>query len=152
MLPDSSACTLKGKAPNKITNNKIQFQEVDLYYSADGTLIKSIVDTDDDNTEHLPCTTDRGYKELHLLKNYSNALIMEVDVEDDRNDWYYGYTEVDIIHNRIHKEILFDSTEIGIRLHGKCIKMNFPKETVRNVIEKQYKEYNLEDAEYIEKD
>ena len=25
MLPDSSACTLKGKAPNKITNNKIQF-------------------------------------------------------------------------------------------------------------------------------
>ena len=25
MLPNSSACTLKGKAPNKITNNKIQF-------------------------------------------------------------------------------------------------------------------------------
>lgn len=31
-----------------------QNQEVDLYYSADGTLIKSIVDTDDDNSEHLP--------------------------------------------------------------------------------------------------
>ena len=31
-----------------------QNQEVDLYYSADGTLIKSIVDTDDDNNEHLP--------------------------------------------------------------------------------------------------
>ena len=30
-----------------------QNQEVDLYYSADGTLIKSIVDTDDDNSEHL---------------------------------------------------------------------------------------------------
>ena len=31
-----------------------QNQEIDLYYSADGTLIKSIVDTDDDNTGHLP--------------------------------------------------------------------------------------------------
>lgn len=41
-------------------------------------------------------------------------------------------------------------TETGIRLHGKCIKNELP-ETVRNVIEKQYKEYNLDDAEYIEK-
>ena len=30
-----------------------QNQEIDLYYSADGTLIKSIVDTDDDNTCNL---------------------------------------------------------------------------------------------------
>lgn len=34
-----------------------QNQEVDLYYSADGTLIKSIVDTDDDNNEHWYSTS-----------------------------------------------------------------------------------------------
>lgn len=35
-----------------------QNQEIDLYYSADGTLIKSIVDTDDDNS---------GKKRMHML-------------------------------------------------------------------------------------
>lgn len=39
-----------------------QNQEVDLYYSADGTLIKSIVDTDDDNSEHLPVQLTEAMK------------------------------------------------------------------------------------------
>lgn len=39
-----------------------QNQEVDLYYSADGTLIKSIVDTDDDNNEHLPVQLTEAMK------------------------------------------------------------------------------------------
>lgn len=75
---------------------------------------------------------------------------MEVDIENDRNDKYYGYTEVDIIHNRIHKEILFDSNGNWYSTSWEVHKNELP-ETVRNVIEKQYKEYNLDDAEYIEK-
>lgn len=45
---------------------------------------------------------------------YAGARIVEVDVEDDKNDWDFGFTEVDIIHfdsglNRnVSKEVLFD--------------------------------------------
>lgn len=53
---------------------------------------------------------------------------MEVDVEDDRNDWDFGYTEVDIIHNGIPKDVLFNQTEIGILLHGKYVRMNCQKQ------------------------
>ena len=126
-----------------------QNQEVDLHYSANGTLIKSIVDTDNDEDEYLPVQLTEAIKNF-IYKNYSNALIMEVDIENDRNDKYYGYTEVDIIHNRIHKEILFDSNGNWYSTSWEVHKNELP-ETVRNVIEKQYKEYNLDDAEYIEK-
>ncbi len=86
-----------------------QNQEVDLYYSADGTLIKSIVDTDDDNSEHLPVQLTEAMKNF-INEKYPNARIMEVDVEDDRNDWDFGFTEVDIIHNGISKDVLFNQT------------------------------------------
>lgn len=45
---------------------------------------------------------------------YAGARIVEVDVEDEKNDWDFGFTEVDIIHfdsglNRnVSKEVLFD--------------------------------------------
>lgn len=45
-----------------------------------------------------------------INEKYPNARIMEVDVEDDRNDWDFGYTEVDIIHNGIPKDVLFNQT------------------------------------------
>ena len=115
-----------------------QNQEVDLHYSANGTLIKSIVDTDNDEDEYLPVQLTEAIKNF-IYKNYSNALIMEVDIENDRNDKYYGY-----------KEILFDSNGNWYSTSWEVHKNELP-ETVRNVIEKQYKEYNLDDAEYIEK-
>ena len=83
--------------------------KLERYYSADGTLIKSIVDTDDDNTEHLPVQLTEAMKNF-INEKYPNARIMEVDVEDDRNDWDFGYTEVDIIHNGIPKDVLFNQT------------------------------------------
>ena len=55
-----------------------QNQEVDLHYSANGTLIKSIVDTDNDEDEYLPVQLTEAIKNF-IYKNYSNALIMEVE-------------------------------------------------------------------------
>ena len=101
-----------------------QNQEVDLYYSADGTLIKSIVDTDDDNTEHLPVQLTEAMKNF-INEKYPNARILEVDVEDDRNDWDFGYTEVDIIHNGISKDVLFNQTgKIGVCCHSGLAERN----------------------------
>lgn len=59
-----------------------------------------------------------------INEKYPNARIMEVDVEDNRNDWDFGYTEVDIIHNGIPKMYCSTRLEIGILLHGKYVRMN----------------------------
>ena len=87
-----------------------QNQEVDLYYSADGTLIKSIVDTDND----------------------------------------FGYTEVDIIHNGISKDVLFNQTGNWYSTSWE-IRQNELPEAVNNTLNNQYGEYRFDEAEYIEK-
>ena len=126
-----------------------QNQEVDLYYSADGTLIKSIVDTDDDNNEHLPVQLTEAMKNF-INEKYPNARIMEVDVEDDRNDWDFGFTEVDIIHNGIPKDVLFNQTGNWYSTSWE-IRQNELPEAVNNTLNNQYGEYRFDEAEYIEK-
>ena len=126
-----------------------QNQEVDLYYSADGTLIKSIVDTDDDNSEHLPVQLTEAMKNF-INEKYPNARIMEVDVEDNRNDWDFGYTEVDIIHNGIPKDVLFNQTGNWDSTSWEVRQDELP-EAVNSTLNNQYREYRFDEAEYIEK-
>lgn len=126
-----------------------QNQEIDLYYSADGTLIKSIVDTDDDNTGHLPVQLTEAMRNF-INEKYANAKIMEIDVEDDRNDWDFGYTEVDIIHNGISKDVLFDQTGDWHSTSWE-VRQNELPEAVKNTINNQYREYRFDEAKRIEK-
>ena len=126
-----------------------QNQEIDLYYSADGTLIKSIVDTDDDNTGHLPVQLTEAMRNF-INEKYPNAKIMEIDVEDDRNDWDFGYTEVDIIHNGISKDVLFDQTGDWHSTSWE-VRQNELPEAVKNTINNQYGEYRFDEAKRIEK-
>ena len=131
-----------------------QNQEVDLYYSADGTLIKSIVDTDDDNNEHLPVQLTEAMKNF-INEKYPNARIMEVDVEDDKNDWDFGFTEVDIIHfdsglNRnVSKEVLFDKGGEWYSTSWEVRRNELPA-AVTNIISVEYAGYQMDDAEYFE--
>ena len=60
--------------------------------------IKSIADTDDHENEHLPTTQLPAVMKTFMDGKYAVARIVEVDVEDDKNDWDFGFTEVDIIH------------------------------------------------------
>lgn len=67
-------------------------EEVDLYYSEDGTLIKEVVDADNDKEDqYLPVQLTDAMKNF-INEKYPNATILEVDVEK-------GYTEVDIRHD-----------------------------------------------------
>lgn len=126
-----------------------QNQEMDLYYSVNGELIKSVVDTDNDKDEYLPVQLTDVMKNL-INERYPNAKIMEVDVENDRNDWDYGYTEVDIIHNGISKDVLFDQSGNWYSTSWEVRKNELP-DTVNNTIDNQYGEYLFDDAKYIEK-
>lgn len=88
-----------------------QNQEIDLYYSAEGILIKEVADNDNDtDDEYLPTTQLTAAMEKLINEKYAGAKIMEVDVEDDRNDWDFGFTEVDIIHQGTSREVKFDKS------------------------------------------
>lgn len=126
-----------------------QNQEMDLYYSVNGELIKSVADTDNDKDEYLPVQLTDVMKNV-INERYPNAKIMEVDVENDRNDWDYGYTEVDIIHNGISKDVLFNQSGNWYSTSWEVRKNELP-DTVNNTIDNQYGEYRFDDAKYIEK-
>ena len=63
-VDDSNAKASKQSTSSKW---KTRIREIDLYYSADGVLIKSIADTDDENS-HLPTTQLSAAMKTFLLK------------------------------------------------------------------------------------
>lgn len=126
-----------------------QNQELDLYYSADGVFIKGIVDTDDDQDYHLPTVQLTNAMKAFINENYQGARIVEVDVEDDRNDWDYGFTEVDIIHNRISKEVKFNKDGDWYSTSWDVNRIELP-EAVITTINKEYAGYEIDDVEYYE--
>lgn len=63
----------------------------------------------DDDMEHSPVAPLPTAISNYLTENYPNAKIVEVDVEDDRDDPDYGCVEVDIIHDGISKEVFFNA-------------------------------------------
>ena len=117
-----------------------QDQEVELYYSEDGVLIKSVVDTDDQDN-YLPIPQLTAKMKSFIEGKYPEAKIMEIDKEDS------GYTEVDILHNGSSKEVLFNqggdwistSWDVGI-IPG----------TVGTIISEQFPDYHIDDSEYFE--
>lgn len=117
-----------------------QNQEIDLYYSEEGVLIKSVVDTDG---EHLPSNQLTAAMEAFINGKYAGARIMEVDVNDR------GFTEVDIIHDRISKEVLFNkedwnSTSWDLRID------QLPKAVRDTASSPQFSGYQIDDVEYCE--
>lgn len=97
--------------------------------------------------EMIDCIQQVGFDVDGIILN---ARIMEVDVEDDRNDWDSGYTEVDIIHNGIPKDVLFNQTGNWYSTSWE-IRQNELPEAVNNTLNNQYGEYRFDEAEYIEK-
>lgn len=86
---------------------------------------------------------------------YAGARIVEVDVEDDKNDWDFGFTEVDIIHfdsglNRnVSKEVLFDKGGEWYSTSWEVRRNELPT-AVTNAINAEYAGFQMDDAEYFE--
>ena len=75
-------------------------QEFDLYYAADGTLLKAVEDMDNNN-EHHPTTVPEALKTA-IDNRYPGAVILDIDVEK-------GITEIDIRHEGKSKEVHFNA-------------------------------------------
>lgn len=128
-----------------------QNQEMDLYYSQEGVLVKSVVDTDDDrDDQHLPDQNAKLTKEMNDFLNikYPGFKLVEIDVEDDGK--YAGYTEVDITHGNIGKEVLFDKSGEWV-LTSWEVRFNTLPEPVKNAINTTYPgQVDDDDADYVE--
>lgn len=128
-----------------------QNQEMDLYYSQEGVLVKSVVDTDDDrDDQYLPDQNAKLTKEMNDFLNikYPGFKLVEIDVEDDGK--YAGYTEVDITHGSIGKEVLFDKSGEWV-LTSWEVRFNTLPEPVKNAINTTYPgQVDDDDAEYVE--
>lgn len=120
-------------------------QEFDLIYSEDGILIKAIPDTDnDDYNEYLPGTnpTPSAITE-YINANYPGARIIEIDYER-------GMTEVDIIHDKRSKEVVFDSKQEWVNTHYDVWQNEVEEIVLQALAASEYKAYHIDDIEKYE--
>jgi len=120
--------------------------EIDLYYSSDGILVKTVVDTEGDNDygDRIPPMIEAGIKAF-IDSHYPNARILEIERESDNT------TEVDILDGRTKRELLFDASLNWIRTETEIRTGDLPKAVTDAIAaQPQYAGYRIDDADYIE--
>lgn len=116
-------------------------QEIDLYYSENGVLIKEVVDKDDED-EYVPSIQPSTAIEEFIRTHYPDARIVDIEKE-------HGNIEVEVIDRNIKKEILFDAQEAWISTSWEVA----PSSLAANILEKvntDYPGYRIDDADYYE--
>ena len=117
-------------------------QEVDLYYSEDGVLVKTVVDADKDYDYdgYIPDNPAQGIFEF-IETYYPEARIVEIDIE-------HGMTEVEIIDGRVCRELLFDSSESWLYTKTEYRVGDVPAEIMAALEASEYGEYWIDDVDY----
>lgn len=123
-------------------------EDVDLYYSTDGILIKAISDINTGTTGNgslLPNTPPETVTAITTFINekYPNARIVEIDIE-------HGFTEVDIIHENIGKEVLLNSANEWISTSWDIFASQLPESVKTAIATSQYASHRIDDIEYVD--
>jgi len=118
-------------------------KETDLYYSAEGILVKEIPDYDNDDYEnHLPQPTPNEIASF-INERYPDARIIEMDREN-------GHIEVDIIHDKKGKEVVFDLQSQWLYTSWE-IRISALPQAVANITgNPSYTGYRIDEADYVE--
>lgn len=125
-----------------IIEAEYQNQEIDLYYSVEGILIKAIADGG--NNKYAPQEQLPNAIETFISEKYSGARILKMESEK-------GLVEVDIIHNKISKDVYFDLqynwkyTTWDVRISALPAAV-----TAAIAADATYAGYRIDDAEYVE--
>ena len=119
-------------------------EEYDLYYSSDGTLLKTVADLndDDDNGKYIPMEYSERIK-TYISANYPQAKILEIEMEK-------GMVEVDILDGTVHRELLFDNTGEWARTETKIKKGAVPQNIMDALKTSAYASYSIDDVYYCE--
>ena len=123
-------------------------EDVDLYYSEDGVLIKAVseapgsVPGDGSLLPDAPSGTITAVTAA-IKEKYPTATIVEIDVE-------HGITEVDIIDGGVSKEVLLDSSHQWISTSWDVRPAALPDVIKNAITASQYSTYHIDDADYVE--
>lgn len=117
--------------------------DVDLFYSPEGVLVKSVVDTDQnpDYDDYLPQPEAQTIIEL-VKQMYPNARIVEIDREKN------GVTEVEILDGMTCRELYFDSNNMWIKTTWEVRHSELPA-PVKEAVTLNYQGYVIDDADYV---
>lgn len=118
--------------------------EVDLCYTESGILVSETVDSDgkeNDYTSYLPQTPASGIN-AWIEQNFPKARIVDVDVE--RNG-----TEVEIIHDGMKHEILFDASSNWLRTKTEYDWRNIP-DGINTFVQSNHPDYHIDDVDRYE--
>lgn len=120
-----------------------QNKEVDLYYSAEGILIKTVADSNDNDYEnHIPQVTPTDI-EAFIKEKYPQSRIIEIEYEK-------GLIEVDIIHDNKGKEVVFDTENQWLYTSWDVRVSTLPQAVANIVNTSPYEGYRIDDAEFVE--
>lgn len=116
-------------------------QEINLYYAEDGTLIKAILDTDEDSSyfpESIPDAISKA-----ISAKYPNARILDMEMER-------GMIEVDIMDGGRHKEVLFDNTYKWVSTSWEVRRTEVPTVVMDAIKNSEYSKYRIDDIDFYE--
>lgn len=120
-------------------------QEYDLHYSTDGILLQAVPDNDtDDYEKYLPDPTALpAVLQEFITKQYPGARIIDMEKK-------YGQTEVDIIHEKKSKEVVFDPQNQWINTHYDVLKNEVENNVLQALNQSEYANYSIDDIEKYE--
>ena len=116
--------------------------EMNLHYSEDGYLINERTDGSQDEI-HRPSTTPNTIKEL-IQEMYPGATLFEIDKE-------YNGTEVDILHERIHKEVWLDTDNQWVLTRWEIRSSSLPDVVMSAFRSSEYASYRIDDLHVVER-
>ena len=119
-------------------------QEIHLFYSADGILVRTAADLDDDyDYEGQIVGSVPSFAQTFLQKNYPNARIIEIDEED-------GMIEVEILDGRTRREILFKQDGAWVSTCTEDILLSEVPEAVLTAFKNsEYANYTIDEIEHF---
>lgn len=119
-------------------------QEIDLYFSPDGLLVKAVVDADAgyDYADYIPDALVSAVQSF-VEQRYPNARILEIDGER-------GLTEIDILDGQIKRELFFDSSGNWVRTETELRIEELPQAVRQAFAASEYARYGIEDADLVE--
>lgn len=116
--------------------------DVDLYYSGNGVLVKVVADAVDnyDYRDYIPSVPDSSIA-TWIAQNYPGARIVEYDCE-------HGFTEVDIVDGRVHRELLFDGNASWVYTKTEVRTGDVPPAVSAALSASEYSGYRIDDVDH----
>ncbi len=120
-------------------------QKYDIYYTADGVLVKTVVDTDNDNksgSQYFPETMPASVSSF-ISTRYPGAKIIDIDHEDNT-------IEVDISNAGAYCEVVFNKKSEWQYTKTEIESAAVPANVMAAFKSSQYAKYRIDDVDFYE--